>query len=129
VKKLILIAIYLAAFNANAGTAKLLWTHDYKGVDGTTVTITGFKFYWNINGGPFSNVLPYGPPAPIPYKVVSGMYYYAKTFDVAAWVPGTTVCFKATALAGDLESDPSGPVCKVFSVKPDEPVIVDIDKP
>jgi hypothetical protein len=113
-------------FQANAGEAKLTWTHDNRAVDGSTVTLTGFNFYWNVNGGAVTRIQ-YGPPAALPWKVVAGMYYYSKTFMNDAWVPGATVCFRATAVAGTLESDQSGQVCKVMPSDPTAPVIIEID--
>lgn len=126
-KFLLAIAILGAAISASASPAKLLWTHDYRAVDGSLVTITGFKVYWGVNGQPNTNVLTYGPPAPIPYKVVNGMYYYAKTFDNPLWTAGTTVCFQMSAVAGTQESDRSGQVCKVYPLDPTAPVIIEID--
>lgn len=123
---LILVAVILSSVVAEAGEAKLTWTHDNKAVDGSTVVLTGFKFYWRVNGGAES-VISYGPPAPLAWKVVSGMYYYSKTYVNDAWTPGSNVCFQASAVAGTLESDRSGQVCKVMPSDPTAPVIIEID--
>lgn len=127
-KTLIFTAAFLVASIASAGTCKLMWTHDYRATDGSTVAITGFNFYWRVNNGPEQRIQ-YWPPAPLPYKVENGMYYWAKTFNDPAWVPGATVCFTATAVAGPLESDRSGQVCKTMPADPTAPNIIDITNP
>jgi hypothetical protein len=124
-----IILVLLFSLNANAGTAKLSWTHDNKAEDGSIVVLTAFKVYWGVNGAPNNAVIPLGPPALLPWKVVAGMYHYAKTLNDASWVPGATVCFQMTALAGALESDRSGQVCKLMPSDPNAPVIVDVDTP
>lgn len=126
-------ALILAAFLSVpgiswAGDCKLLWTHDFKAMDGSTVVLTGFNFYWRVNGGAETKIA-YGPPMPLPYKVVNGMYYFAKTFSNTAWAPGTSVCFQATAVAGLEESDRSGQVCKTMPSDPTAPNIIDITVP
>jgi hypothetical protein len=125
-RKLIAALSFLFCTSAIAGEAKLTWCHNYLAEDGSTVTITGFKFYWRVNGGAES-VLTYGPPAPLPWKVQNGCYYYSKTYVNDAWVPGSTVCFMASAVAGTLESDRSGQVCKTMPSDPAAPVIIEID--
>lgn len=121
--------ILLLSTNAFAGTAKLLWQHNGAAVDGSIVPITGFKFYWSLNGGAFTNVIDYTTPTPLPYKIVNGMSYWAKTFTNAAWIEGSTICFKATAFSSTEESAQSNAVCKTFPMDPTSPVIIDIDKP
>jgi hypothetical protein len=127
-KALILLAAIVFSTSAYAGDVKLLWTHDYKATDGSTVTLTGFNFYWDVNGGPITKIQ-YWPPMPLPYKVVAGLYYFAKTFNNPAWVPGATVCFRASAVAGPLESDQTGPVCKTMPADPTAPTIINVDVP
>ena len=119
---------FLFSINAYAGDAKLLWTHDYRATDGSLVTLTGFNFYWRVNGGAETKIQ-YWPPMPLPYKVVNGMYYFAKTFSHASWVPGATVCFQASAVAGPLESDRTGQVCKTMPLNPSVPATIDVDIP
>lgn len=121
-----LILALLFTSNAYAGVAKLVWQHDRKATDGSTVTLTGFKVYWGANGQPLTNVIALGPPVPLPYRVVGGMFEWAKTLDNPAWIPGATVCFQMTALAAALESDKTGQVCKTFPMDPNAPNIIDV---
>lgn len=123
-KALILALLFTA--QANAGVAKLSWTHDRRATDGSTVTLTGFKVYWGANGAPLTNVITLGPPVPLPWRVVGGSFEWAKTLDVATWVPGVTVCFQMTALAAELESDKTGQVCKSFPMDPNAPNLIDV---
>ena len=111
---------------ANAGTAKISWTSDYKATDGSLITLTGFKVYYAPSGQPKTNVVDLENPAPWPYKSVGGLYYYAKTLTDAAWMPGSVQCFEMTALGGGLESVHTGQVCKTFPLNPLQPVIIDI---
>lgn len=127
--KIILPIILLLSVSANAGRAKLNFTHNNLGVDGSTITLTAFNVYWGIQGQPVNMVVPLGPPAPLPWKVDAGVYYYSKTLDDATWTPGTTVCFQMTAFAKDLESGRSNQVCKKMPSDPSKPVIVNIDNP
>lgn len=127
-RALVLAAVLFGSLSATAGTCKLSWTHGYQAVDGSTVVLTGFNFYWRVNGGAEQRIQ-YYPPMPLPYKVENGVYYWAKTFTNDAWTPGATVCFQATAVAGTLESDRSGQVCKTMPADPTAPNIIDITNP
>lgn len=128
-EKIFIVLVVLMMSNvAMAGTCKLNWTHGYQATDGSTVVLTGFNFYWRVNGGPEQRIQ-YYPPMPLPYKVEGGVYYWAKTFTNDAWAPGTTVCFQATAVAGPEESDRSGQVCKTMPSDPTAPNIIDITNP
>jgi hypothetical protein len=124
-----LILTLLFTMQAHAGVAKLTWSHDRKATDGSTVTLTGFKIYWGINDGPRTNVYVLANPMPIPWKLENGFYWWSKTYDNPAWVPGSTVCFHATALAAELESDPSGTVCRLFPMDPNAPNLIDVVLP
>ncbi len=127
-KIFIALVVLMLSSAAVAGTCKLNWQHDNRATDGSTVTLTGFNFYWRVNSGPEQRIQ-YWPPMPLPWKVENGMYYWAKTFDHSAWVAGATVCFQATAVAGAEESDRSGQVCKTMPVDPSVPNIIDITNP
>ena len=126
--KALILALLFSA-NAHAGTIKVHWTHDNKATDGSTVVLTGFKIYWGLNDAGNTNVIPLGPPAPLAWKVVSGMYYFAKTLSNPLWVPGSQICLQMTAVADDLESNRSGQVCKVMPLDPSAPTVIDIDTP
>jgi hypothetical protein len=128
VRTVVLILALLSTSWASAGTCKLNWTHGYLAEDGSTVTLTGFNFYWRVNNGPEQRIQ-YYPPMPLPYKVENGVYFWAKTFVNDAWTPGATVCFTATAVAGPLESNRSGQVCKTMPADPTAPNIIDITNP
>ena len=124
-----LILALLFTVQANAGVAKLTWQHDRRATDGSTVTLTGFKIYWGMNGAALTNVVTLANPMPLPWKVENGMYTWSRTLDVPLWVPGSRVCFQASALATDQESDRSGQVCKDFPMNPSVPNIIDVVLP
>jgi hypothetical protein len=127
-RTLVLLA-FLFSCESFAGQAKLSWTHDKKATDGSLVTLTGFRVFWGINGQPETNVIALTNPMPLPWKVVGGVYTWSKTLDNVAWVPGSTVCFRMTALASDLESDQTGQACKTFPLDPNAPTIIDVTIP
>ncbi len=124
-RKLIL-ALALIGAVAHAGTVKLTWTSDEKGTDGTPVSLTQFNAYWSIQATTDSGVLKFGPPLPLPWKNLGGIFTWSKTVSNDLWEPGVTVCFNMTAQAGVQESAPSNTACKVMSSIPSEPVIINI---
>jgi hypothetical protein len=127
-KYFILTLITLVSISASAGKSKISWTHTNQAIDGAIITLTGFNFYWRVDGGPEQKIQ-YWPPMPTPWKVEGGVFYWTKTFEHAAWIPGSTVCFQATALSGPAESGRSNQVCKKMPADPAVPVIIDITTP
>lgn len=127
-KLFIILSIIFGSLYANAGRCKLTWAHNYRGTDGSTVVLTGFNFYWTVNGSAETRIT-YGPPLPLPWKVENGIYTWSKTYDNTSWTPGSIVCFRATAIAGVEESARSNQVCKTMPVDPTEPTIIDITNP
>ncbi len=127
---IIALCLMIAASVASAaGTAKLTWNHDGRATDGSIVPITAFTVYWGQNGGPLTNAIQVGPPAPLPWKVVGIMSTWSKTFTNPAWVPGASMCFVMSAWSGAQESTHTNQVCKVFPTNPNEPTIIDIVYP
>jgi hypothetical protein len=127
-RKLIL-TLALLTQSANAGVAKLHWTHDYRGTDGEITQLTGFNVYWGVEGTPLTNRIQYGPPMPLPWKIEGDMSHWSKTLENPAWLPGLRVCFRMTAVASELESAPSNTICKTFPSNPNQPIVVNIDTP
>ena len=127
-KKLITLFLVFSA-SAHAGTAKLTWSHNGQSFDGSPVTITQFNVYWGVQGTGLTNIIPLGPPAPTPWRIDNGVSTWSRTLNRNEWQPGMTICFQMTALAQTEESGRSNVVCKTFPESPDEPIIIDIDRP
>lgn len=128
-RKIIMMLLLISSSVVQANQLKVFWQHDFKATDGSAVTITAFKAYWGVGTNPRTNAIQWGPPSLIPFKVVSGSYYFAKTMDNVAWTPGTQVCMDMTALADKLESAHSNFICKTVPSNPTEPVIIDLTTP
>lgn len=127
--RVLIIALMLVSAQAMAGIAKLNWTFDNRTISGAPVTVTQFRVYYGANGQPLTTIINLGPPAPSPWKVVSGVGYYAKTLTVPEWVPASQWCFQMSAWAGPEESARSNQRCFTFPEDPNAPVLIDIVAP
>ena len=100
-----LFALLLLAGVANAQAANqavLTWTAPTLNTDGTTITAAlTYNVYQGAKGSTTKASASTGLPG-LTTTIFSGL------------LPGTTVCFEVTAVAGGQESAHSGEVCKTF---------------
>lgn len=128
-RTLVSIIVLMLLNVANAGSAKLSWSHSGAQVGGGFTTLTEFRVYWYFEGNELDDVM-FSFGMPNPYKVDPGtnpMKYWSWTLhNETDWHPGDRVCFKMTALDANGESAKTGPVCKTFTHDPNAPILIEI---
>ena len=92
-----------------ANSARLCWEHDGKATDGSTISLTGFKAYYGLNGAQTS------------FQSVSGGT--ARSSLLTGLTPGLYT-FSVSALAGSMEGAKSCTTTKLVAGLPPNPPAV-----